>query len=70
MDTIVMTRLLIYHTTMANPDYYWENNAVAVKLKRGEITTYEEYEKACKSAGCLCYSQEVFDQHIAGIEFK
>lgn len=46
-----MKKLLRYHTIQCNPDYYWENNQVALKLKSGEIKTYEDYEKACKEAG-------------------
>lgn len=64
-----MTKLMKYHTVMANPDYYWPNNEVAVKLTKGEITTYEEYEKACKKAGCNCYNKQVFQDHIEGIKY-
>jgi hypothetical protein len=59
-----MKRLLNYHTTQCNPDYYWENNTVAKELKAGTLKTYEEYQKACKNAGCLCYNEEVFNDFI------
>ena len=59
-----MRDLLKYHTTMADPEYFWENNKVAIKLKNGEIKTYEEYEKACSSAGCICYNEECFNEFI------
>lgn len=61
-----MTQLLKYHTVQANPEYYWENNEVAQLLKKGELTTYEEYVKACKLAGCNCYNQERFNSHLEG----
>lgn len=59
-----MKKLLRYHTIQCNPDYYWENNQVALKLKSGEIKTYEDYEKACKEAGCNCYNQDLFNDFI------
>jgi len=61
-----MTKLLRYHTSMANPDYYWENNQVALKLRNKELNTYEKYEKACKIAGCACYNEDVFNSHLKG----
>ena len=61
-----MTTLIKYHTIQANPHYYWENNEVAVKLKNKTITTYEEYTKACKNAGCACYNEECFNKHLEG----
>ena len=51
---------------MANPDYYWENNQVALKLRNKELNTYEKYEKACKIAGCACYNEDVFNSHLKG----
>lgn len=59
-----MTKLMRFHTVDANPHYYWENNSVAIKLRKGEITTYDQYKAACDSAGCHCYIEKVFDEHI------
>lgn len=59
-----MTTLIKYHTVQANPEYYWENNQVATKLKNKELLTYADYEKACKLAGCNCYNQERFEAHL------
>lgn len=59
-----MTNLIKYHTIQANPEYYWENNSVAIKLKNKTITTYEEYKEACKIAGCSCYNEDCFNKHI------
>ena len=61
-----MTKLLRYHTSMANPNYYWENSQVALKLKNKEITNYDEYERACKIAGCAYYNKDVFNSHLKG----
>ena len=60
-----MEKLLKYHTVSANPEFYWENNAVAIKLKSGLIKTYDEYVTACKMAGCNCYNQDVFNEWLA-----
>ena len=60
------TKLLKFHTTDCNPEYYWENNQVAIKLKSKIITTYEEYKKACNIAGCVCYNEDCFNNHLNG----
>jgi hypothetical protein len=59
-----MKKLLKYHTIQCNPDYYWENNAVAKELNAGTLKTYEEYKKACDNAGCIYYNEEVFNDFI------
>ncbi len=59
-----MKRLLRYHTTQCNPDYFWENNQVALQLKAGIIKTYEEYKDACSNAGCVSYNEEVFNDFM------
>jgi hypothetical protein len=61
-----MPKLLKYHTVQANPEYFWENNQVAIKLKNKQINTYEEYEKACKLAGCICYNEDCFNDYLKG----
>lgn len=61
-------RLMLYHTSQCNPDYYWENNSVANKLKQGEINSYEEYKSACKSAGSSCYTEELYNQYVEYIK--
>lgn len=65
-----MTTLMAYHTSLANTAHYWENNAVATQLKAGIIKTYEEYTKACKQAGCSCYSEDVFNAHLNNTPFN
>ena len=37
-----MTTLEKYHSIQANPDYFEENNIVAIKLKRKEIKNMME----------------------------
>lgn len=61
-----MTTLEKYHSIQANPDYFEENNIVAIKLKRKEITNYDEYIRACKDAGCISYNEERFTSHLNG----
>lgn len=63
-----MKRLLRYHTTSANPDYYWENNAVAQMLIAGSINTFQDYQAACKKHGCTCYNEEVFNDWLSSKE--
>lgn len=64
-NTIVASnRLMLYHTSQCNPDYYWENNSVATKLKKGDINSYEEYKSACKSAGSTCYNEDCYNQYV------
>lgn len=65
-----MTQLMKYHTVMANPTYYWENNTVAQQLRDGSLTTYNAYKDACKSAGCSCYNEECYDNHVQGIQHQ
>lgn len=59
-----MHTLIQYHTIQANPNYFWENVKVGQQLKNKEITSYEQYEKACESAGCLCYSEDLFIDYL------
>lgn len=59
-----------YHTISCNPEYYWENNEVAKKLRDKTITSYEEYKSACKSAGSTCYNEECYNDHVNGIKFR
>lgn len=59
-----MTKLLKYHSTMANPNYYWENNKVATMLRNGQLQSYLEYRNACKEAGCVCYNEDVWNEHV------
>ena len=59
-----MKKLIRYHTIEANPDYYWENNFVATKLRKQELKTYTEYVYACKEAGCVCYNEGVFEEYL------
>lgn len=63
-NTIASRRLIIYHTTDCHPDYYWENNEVAIKLRDREIKTFEEYKSACGRAGCTCYNETVFIEYM------
>lgn len=59
-----MHKLLLYHTIQCNPDFYWENNAVANLLKANAIKTFPEYVRACNNVGCINYSQSLFDDYI------
>jgi hypothetical protein len=63
-NTIAPNRLMIYHTTDCDPNYYWENNEVATKLKKGLITSYEEYKIACRTAGSICYNKTVYTEYV------
>jgi hypothetical protein len=62
-----MLKLIRYHTILANPDYYWENNEVAIKITTGQVKTYDEYVNACRYAGCVYYNEEVFNNYINNI---
>jgi hypothetical protein len=68
LKTIIMKKLIKYHTIQANPDYYWENISVAIDLKNGKIKTYDEYKSACKTNGCLCYNEQVFQDFLNNIQ--
>lgn len=59
-----------YHTISANPEYYWENNTVAQQLRDGSITSYGDYQDACKSAGCTSYNEQCYNDHVNNIQHK
>ena len=58
-------KLLKYHMD-CNPDYIFQHAEIAGMLATKQFKTYNEYRIACQNMGISYYSEELFNDFIAG----